>query len=399
MKAGFDFRTLHDAGTPLSGPTSLTFSPVFTQQQAQSTTYGTGASLATMLLGYPTAGNMSVVTNFDDFVRYYGGFVQDDFRVTPKLTLNFGLRLEHESGIREENNKLIVGFDTATPNPLQQNVSDLSVPGNVEYAGVNGNPSQTGNPLAIKPAPRFGFAYSLDDKTVIRGGYGIFWAPVFFNFQNAIGYSQTTSIVATTNSYVTPSATLSNPYPNGLLEPTGNTLGGLSGIGQAITVFSPKTQSSGYVQQYSLEIQRQIPAGFVLTVGALGSHSLDLLESGQNIRPTQSCILPARICAYQIRSQSVLSKRRCRHAWNSYGKPRTVIAAVSSIHLRHASKCDQGAARYYSFYFRAQKRFSNGLNLLASYTLVAKRRQSLRRESCRHRAKSSRLWGPRMLTT
>ena len=82
LKAGFDFRTLHDAGTPASGPTSLGFTDVFTRETPQTATAGTGASLATLLLGYPTSGSMNVVTNFDDFVRYYGGFVQDDFRVT-----------------------------------------------------------------------------------------------------------------------------------------------------------------------------------------------------------------------------------------------------------------------------------------------------------------------------
>jgi hypothetical protein len=187
LKAGFDFRTLHDFGTPSSGPSSFGFSDVFTRYRAQSATAGTGASLATLLLGYPTSGSQTVVTSFDDFIRYFGGFVQDDYRVTQKLTVNLGLRFEYESGIQEENNKLIVGFNQTAANPLQQAVSGIQVPGLVQYAGVNGNPSQTGAALSVKAAPRIGFAYSLNNKTVIRGGYGIFWAPSFFNFQNAIG--------------------------------------------------------------------------------------------------------------------------------------------------------------------------------------------------------------------
>ena len=130
-----------------------------------------------MLLGYPTGGSMAVVTKFDDFVRYYAGFVQDDYRLTPKLTLNLGLRFEYESGIREENNQLIVGFDPTAPSPLQQTVANPKILGQVEYAGVNGHPTHTGSPLSLKPAPRFGLAYLLDNKTVLRGGYGIFWAP------------------------------------------------------------------------------------------------------------------------------------------------------------------------------------------------------------------------------
>ncbi len=174
VKAGFDFRTIHDFGTPATGPTSLGFSPVFTQYEAQAATAGTGSSLATLLLGYPTSGQETLVTSFNDYLHYYGGFAQDDYCVTTKLTVNFGSRLEHETGIQEAHNKLITGLNTTAANPLQQVAGGLAVPGDVEYAGVNGAPTRTGNALAVKPAPRIGVAYSVDSKTVIRAGYGIF---------------------------------------------------------------------------------------------------------------------------------------------------------------------------------------------------------------------------------
>jgi trimeric autotransporter adhesin len=368
VKAGFDFRTLHDFGTPAAGPSSFGFTDVFTRATPQVTTAGTGSSLATLLLGYPTSGQMSVVTSFNDFIRYYGGFVQDDFRITPKLTLNFGVRFEYESGIQEANNKLIVGFNPTATNPLQQNVTGIQVPGEVEYAGVNGNPTQTGNELGVKPAPRIGVAYSIDSKTVVRGGYGIFWVPTFFNFQNAIGYSQTTSIVASTNGNFTPAASLANPYPSGLLQPTGNSLGGLSGIGQSITVFNPGTQSAGYVQQYSLEVQRQVPAGFVLTAGALGSHSLHLLVSGQNIDQLN----PSYFSQGSALTQSVANP-----FYGNGGVGTVGTASVNRLQLLLPfpqytsvllSNSDTGGSRYYSFYFRAQRQFANGLTLLTSYT-------------------------------
>jgi hypothetical protein len=368
VKIGFDFRTLHDFGTPATGPTSLGFTDVFTRKTPQATTAGTGSSLATLLLGYPTSGQMTQVTGFNDFIRYFGGFVQDDYRVTRKLTLNLGLRFEYESGVHEANNKLIVGFNPTATNPLQQSVTGLQIPGEVEYAGVGGNPTQTGNALSVKPAPRFGFAYAADSKTVVRGGYGLFWAPTFFNFQNAIGYSQTTSIVASTNGNFTPSATLQNLYPSGLLQPTGNSLGGLSGIGQAITVFDPGAQSAGYVQEYSLEVQREVPAGFVITAGALGSHSLHLLQSGQNINQLN----PANFYLGSALTQSVANPM-----YNNGGVGTVGTATVSRAQLLYPfpqytsvalSNSDTGAARYYSFYIRAQKRFSHGLTMLASYT-------------------------------
>jgi hypothetical protein len=373
VKAGFEFRTLHDAGTPASGPTSLGFSGVFTQARPQSATAGTGASLASLLLGYPASGSQNVVANFNDFLRYYSGFVQDDFRVSTKLTVNFGLRLEYESGIQEEQNKLIVGFDAQTANPLQQAVagSGLQVPGGVEYAGVNGNPTETGNPLSVRLAPRIGAAYQVDSKTVVRGGYGIFWVPAFFSYQNAIGYSQTTSIVTSLNNNFTPAASITNPYPSGLLQPTGNTLGTLSGVGQAINIFDPQTRSAGYVQEYSLEVQREVPAGFVLSVGALGSHSLHLLQNGQKIDQLN----PSTFGAAQTQLAEHSSVANPFYGNGGVGVIGT--ATISPVQLLlpfpeytsvSLSNSGTASARYYSFYFRAQRRFSNGLSLLASYT-------------------------------
>lgn len=366
VKAGFETRSIHDFGTPASGPTSLGFTDVFTRATPQAATSGTGSDLATLLLGYPTSGQQSVVARFNDFVTYYGGYVQDDFRVTSKLTLNLGLRFEYESGIQESNNKLIVGFNATQPSPLQ--IPGLNLLGGVQYAGVNGAPAQTGNALGVKPAPRFGFAYAVDGKTVIRGGYGIYWVPTFFNYQNAIGYSQTTSIVASTNGNFTPAASITNPYPNGLLQPTGNSLGALSGIGQAITIFNPQTQSAGYVQEYSLEVQREVPGSVVLTVGALGSHALHILANGQNIDQLNPTYFP---------QGSALTQSVANPLFGNGGVGTVGTATVSRLQLllpfpQYASvilaNSGTAASIYYSFYLRAQKKYSNGVSLLASFT-------------------------------
>lgn len=369
VKGGFEFRSINDIGTPTAGPTSLSFSDVFTRPNASASTAGQGSSLAALLLGYPTSGSMNVVTRFNDYVRYTGGFIHDDFRVSSKLTLNFGLRLEHESGVREVDNKLITGFDPTAANPLQAAApSGVRVAGSVLYAGVNGNPEQTGNPKSIKLAPRFGFGYSLNPKTVLRGGYGIFWAPGYFTFQNAIGYSQTTSIIASNDGNATPAATLSNPYPSGLLQPTGNSLGALSGVGQPVTLFDPKAASAGYVQQYSLEVQRQVPAGFVVTVGALGSRGVHLLRSGQNVNQLNPAYFGL---------GSALNQRVANPFYNQGGTGTIGSAQISRSQLLlpfpqysslTLSNSATAASRYYSLYLRAERRLAQGLSVLASYT-------------------------------
>ncbi len=283
IKAGYDYRLLHHDGAPGIGPSSFSFSDVFTRATPKTTTTGTGASLATMLLGYPTGGSMTVGTNFYNYVKYSGVFVQDDFRLTSRLTLNFGFRIEHETGPADSNNKFISGFDPNAVSPLQAAIPELKLNGTVLYAGLNGNPTHAFNAYAVKMGPRFGFAYSASSKMSIRGGYGIFWAPLPFSFQSTLGYSQSTPIITSIDNNFTPAASLDNPYPSGLLAPAGNSAGGSAGIGQSISVYDRKTRSGGYVEQFSLDVQRQLKGNVVLSAGFIGSRGIHLVQDGRNL--------------------------------------------------------------------------------------------------------------------
>jgi hypothetical protein len=279
LKAGMEYRLIADASETPEGPSSFSFSSGFTSQTPTKTVTGTGGGLASMLLGYPSGGSITVGQQFRDYVHYYGFYVQDDYRITPKLTLNFGFRGEHESNPAEVNNKYLIDANLNVVNPLQADVPSLTLMGEARFAGVNGNPNHAGNPLGIKAGPRFGFAYSMNPKTVFRGGYGIFWIPQSFSAQQATGYSQSTSIVTSTNNNYTPSASLTNPYPNGLTPIAGNTLGALTAIGSGITATDPGNRSAGYVEQFSFDAQRQVTKNTSLQTGYIGSHTLDQVYS------------------------------------------------------------------------------------------------------------------------
>src|SRR5262249_28721165 len=116
---------------------------------------------------------------------YASGYAQDDWRVNNKLTINYGLRIEHESGLQEKNNQFAVGFDQSTVSPLdgQVNVIDpvtgqrRQILGGLIFAGRNGAPTVQGNQPAIRAAPRAGAVYSFNDKTVLRGGWGLYYSP------------------------------------------------------------------------------------------------------------------------------------------------------------------------------------------------------------------------------
>src|SRR6185436_20305495 len=184
-------------------------------------------------------------------------YVQDDFRVNAKLTVNAGVRIEHEDGLREENNQFTVGFDP-TINPGGA-LGAAGARGGLMYAGVNGNPEVQGDQPAAKFSPRIGFVYSMNPKTVVRGGYGIYQAP--WNYQGVgsanygqIGYSTNTFMV---QDRFKPTTSLTNPFPTGVTQPIGNALGPLTGVGTQIE-FIDQNKKAPYVQQYSVDVAREL---------------------------------------------------------------------------------------------------------------------------------------------
>ena len=368
IKAGYDYRLLHHDGAPGIGPSSFSFSDIFTRATPKTTTTGTGASLATMLLGYPTGGSMTVGTNFYNYVKYSGVFVQDDFRLTSRLTLNFGFRIEHETGPADSNNKFISGFDPNAVSPLQAAIPELKLNGTVLYAGLNGNPTHAFDAYAVKMGPRFGFAYSASSKMSVRGGYGIFWAPLPFSFQSTLGYSQSTPIITSIDNNFTPAASLDNPYPSGLLAPAGNSAGGSAGIGQSISVYDRKTRSGGYVEQFSLDVQRQLKGNVVLSAGFIGSRGIHLVQDGRNFDQLD----PKYLSLGSALNSNVTNPMYNRGGLLNVGNP-TISQSQLLLPFPQftgvtVNGSDTNHSRYDALYAKVQRRFSAGMTLLATYT-------------------------------
>src|SRR5262249_43661961 len=155
-------------------------------------------------------------------------------------------------------------------NPVQTQVTGITALGVLEYAGQNGYPTTARNPNHDKLGPRAGFAYSIGSKTVLRGGYGLFWAPLSFGLQSTFGYTATTNYIASNNGGATPASSLNNPFPSGILQPSGNGLGLTAGIGgQAISAYDSAARSTR-VHQYSFDVQRELPKGLALVAGFAG---------------------------------------------------------------------------------------------------------------------------------
>ncbi len=242
----------------------------------------TGDAIASMLLGYPldyNEGNFAVISNPTEvFFRYFGGFVQDDFRLSNKLTLTYGLRFEHEQGLQEAENRMVVAFDENATSPLDGLVNKAGTPlagrtlrGGLVYAGQNGAPNHQGDPAALKVAPRLGVVYAISPRTVIRGGYGLFYAPWNYPFPSEENYGQRgyTQVTSLQQTFPRPITTLDNPFPNGLDPVTGNSAGLLTGVGGTVRYIDQNKQDPR-VQQWSFDVQRELPGNMALTIGYLG---------------------------------------------------------------------------------------------------------------------------------
>src|SRR5262249_36504714 len=152
---------------------------------------------------------------------------QDAFAVTPKLTMTYGLRYNLERPDSERKNQYVF-LDLTSPSPLNSQVTSLgTLTGGPGFVGVNGQSSAIQTAETRNFDPRLGFPYRLSERTVIRGGAGVFHAPpLSANTGNpTAGFGVTTASRPALADGVTPQFNLSNPFPQGLIQPTGNSLG------------------------------------------------------------------------------------------------------------------------------------------------------------------------------
>ncbi|MBY0373458.1 MAG: carboxypeptidase regulatory-like domain-containing protein, partial [Bryobacteraceae bacterium] len=375
IKIGADFRRISLDGADFGNSSgAFTFNDTFTRRSFGTGDGGTtGSDLASLLLGHPASATGFVPVNMRQYVNYAGAFFHDDIRVNSKLTLNLGVRWERETGLMERSNQLIVGFDRNAVNSLSR-TSGVPTNGAVMFAGVNGASRMTGNPVMNKFSPRIGLAYALDRKTTIRAGYGIFWAPpvAFTNPYLPEGFTATTLPLTSPDNGATPNpaTTLSNVFSTGFNRPAGSTLGDATGLGRAMSILDPAGRSP-YVQQYSVDVQRELPFGIALAVAYVGSRSTSLTQTtgALNINQVEQRHFGLGLAAL---SAAVDNPYFGRGGTDGIGGARFSRAqalrpfpAFGNINYIFS---DYGRARYDSLAIRAQKRLSQGLTFLYSLT-------------------------------
>ena len=237
-----------------------------------------GDAFAAFLLGAGNSGSIPIVAGASLKDWYSAGYFQDDIRMTDKLTVNLGVRYETESPVTDRHNRLNY-FDPNVPSPAA-NAQFPNLTGGLVFAGVNGHASSVYQWNMNQFSPHIGFSFSPHRETVVRGGFGSSYAPLEIS-NSAVGFTSNTGFGSTTawnvsnNGGLNPANLLANPYPQGLLQPSGSSLGAATSLGQAISVWD-KDAKTPQTYQWNLGVQQEFPAGVVFEISYVGDRGFHL---------------------------------------------------------------------------------------------------------------------------
>jgi len=351
-----------------------------------------GQSVAAFLLGLPTGGTVVRAANYAEQSVSHSLFVHDDWRVNSRLTLNLGLRWEYDGPLTERFNRSVRGFDTSFVQPFEAAAraryaanptpevaaSAFNLRGGLTYAGVNGQPRGLYSVPRNNFMPRIGIAYKLDNKTVLRAGYGIFFGFLGQRRGDVIqsGFSANTTLVPTVNNGLTFQANLSNPFPGGIVEPVGAANGPLSFVGQGISFFNENPKRP-YMQRWQFGLQRELGGGFLLDAAYVGNRGT-AIEIGQNLN-----VVPQRY----LSTATTRDVPRINYLSANLPNPMAGLlpaGASGAINgnvisrerlLRPYPQFDgigqsrfDGYSWYHSLQMGLEKRFSRGYTITANYT-------------------------------
>lgn len=270
FKFGADFRRYNDLNND-PGPASgvYFFDKNWTQADAKQGSADSGNELATFLLGYPTSGYVDLNMAPAYRSQYYAFYFNDDWKLTQRLTVNLGLRWDYESPAVERYNRQLRGVDFNAASPIAGQVTGLTLQGVPMFAGIDGNPRGAFNTDKNNWQPRIGVAYRVSDKLAIRGGFGMFYLGQGER-GSALGFSQRSEIITSTDGKLTPAVSLENAFANlpggRLLQPVGSAEGASSFLGQSITV-NHLNRPLPYSIQYSFDIQYELPGNILAEIG------------------------------------------------------------------------------------------------------------------------------------
>jgi hypothetical protein len=350
-----------------------------------------GQGMASFLMGLPTSGWTDRNSSFAESSKYFGMFLQDDWKLSRRLTVNAGLRYEMELPTTERFNRSVRGFDFTTPSPIaaaaraayaaspiaEIPAGAFNPVGGLLFANVNGTPRGMWNTDKNNFAPRVGVAFAMNPKTVLRAGYAIYYESLGSDRNDVMqqGYNQQTLITPSLDNGFTFHATLANPLPDGILEPQGSSAGLATWLGRAPSFFTP-SRKTGYMQRWSFTAQRTLMRRTMMEVGYMGNRGTGLGLADQ------SDPVPAQyLSASPVRDTAIINQLTRQVTNPFYNLPefagggltgRTVAAnqlmrpypqftGVSTV-------SSGGFSWYHSLQVRLDRRFGNGFTVSGAYT-------------------------------
>ncbi|MFN0124799.1 MAG: TonB-dependent receptor domain-containing protein [Blastocatellia bacterium] len=348
LKAGYEYQrinTVIEDFNPKYGQDA--YSGQFSRPANISTTNNI-YNIADFLFGARSQYQLANLFEPDYRQRMHFGYLQDDFKVSNKLTLNLGVRYEFATPQYEDQNRL------SNYDPVSNQIIVASNGSLYNRALVN--------PDRNNWSPRIGLAYNLTAKTVFRGGFGTSY--IHFNRmggENILAFNLPQIVGVTINQLPTsPLCTGENfsgcfrptalGYPNGLISPArASTL-------TTRTNFTPRETRTAYVQSWHLTIQRELAKGLLLDVAYVGNHSLKLIALGDYNQART-------VTAEEIRRSNLPTGDPNRQALPSI-LARRPIAGFDFIQ----ASFNGGYANYHAMQIKLERRFSGGLYLLNSFT-------------------------------
>ncbi|MBI3695970.1 MAG: TonB-dependent receptor [Acidobacteria bacterium] len=378
FKYGAEFRLYHrNQLQPGSASGSYDFDKRWTQADPQRSDPLSGNEFASFLLGLPFRG--FVDRNIDPAYqnKYYALFLQDDWKLTPKLTINAGLRWDYETPRVERFNRMLRGFAFDQPSPIANQVQGLTLRGGLLYAGSSGDARLAFVPDKNNFQPRIGAAWQFRSRWVLRAGYGLTYLGQDASGA-ATGFSRRTDLIASTDNFLTPAVNLSDPFPlklfpTGLLQPVGSSLGLATNLGQGIGA-QYLDRLLPYSHQYSLGVQRELPGNWLLDASYVGNITRKL-PVGVNLNFIPAAALNSlpvtdRPAFFNAQAPNPMAGLLPGSSINGSTVPRSqLLVAYPHFTGVSISNVPIGSQRYDALQVKGTRRFASGLAMQIAYTL------------------------------
>lgn len=332
-------------------------------------TANTGNGVAELLFGVLDGGSTGI--NYSPAVakRFLGGYAQDDWKPLDRLTLNLGIRYEVQAAPTYRHNSAGYFIPDAI-NPISSKIGS-NVLGSYQFVSDAHRGVYDTNYTNV--APRVGFAYRPSSNSVVRGGFGYFYPQsVSSGTSSTDGYSTPTSTIASLpgDRNPNPAVSLSNPFPQGLTPPTGNSLGQMQDLGFGVgTTFEHR--KSTLVQQWFLGVQHQFTPNDVLSVSYVGNHGLHLTGPGINrsqLNPSYLALGTTYLnAAVPNPYYGIITTSNC-----SLNQPTISRAHLLEPYNQYCGVTENndpyGSSNYNALQASYEHRFRDGVNIYVSYT-------------------------------